>query len=91
MKDHYVALGIPASATAEEIRRAFRRLAALNHPDRNPDASAGARFIEARKAYEILSNPDARAHYDQLRQTHLVDDPRQVAIAIWTSYLDNLV
>lgn len=51
-------LGLDESATADDIRRAYRRLAAEHHPDRNPgDESAAARFQRVRQAYEMLKNP----------------------------------
>lgn len=56
--DPYSVLGLPQSASAEEIRRVFRKLAAKYHPDRNPgDPNAEKIFREASKAYELLTNP----------------------------------
>lgn len=64
--DHYKALGVPRSASADEIKRAYRRLAKKHHPDRNPDDStAAAKFKEVQRAYEVLSDPDKRTEYDQ--------------------------
>lgn len=66
LRDYYEVLGIPRSATADEIKRAYRRLAMRYHPDRNPeDPDAEERFKEAGEAYEILRDPDQRARYDQ--------------------------
>ena len=64
--DLYEVLGISRGATADEIKKAYRRLARELHPDKNPDdPAAEARFKEVAQAYEILSNPETRARYDQ--------------------------
>ena len=63
--DYYETLGVARTATAEDIKRAFRRLAMQYHPDRNKDAGAEAKFKEVNEAYEILSDPDKRAAYDR--------------------------
>lgn len=66
MTDHYEVLGVDRSATPEEIKRAYRRLAMKYHPDRNPgDAEAETRFKEAAAAYEVLSDENKRKIYDQ--------------------------
>jgi molecular chaperone DnaJ len=65
-RDFYEVLGIEKTASADEIKKAYRRLAMKFHPDRNPgDKDAEARFKEAKEAYEILSEADKRAAYDQ--------------------------
>ncbi len=65
-KDYYEILGISRNATAAEIKKAYRKKAIQYHPDRNPgDAEAEAKFKEAAEAYEILSDPDKKARYDQ--------------------------
>lgn len=61
-KDAYEILGLTDKATAEDIRRAYRRLALQYHPDRNPEGAE--RFKEITNAYEILSDPDKKAAYD---------------------------
>jgi DnaJ-class molecular chaperone len=66
-KDYYGTLGVSRDADKKEIRRAFRRLARKHHPDVNPDDSeAEERFKEINEAYEVLSDPEKRAKYDQL-------------------------
>jgi curved DNA-binding protein len=66
-QDYYETLGVSRDADEKEIRRAFRRLARQYHPDVNPgDAEAEERFKEINEAYEVLSNPEKRAKYDQL-------------------------
>jgi molecular chaperone DnaJ len=68
--DYYELLGVSRQATAEEIKKAYRRLAREHHPDVNPDdAESEARFKEIAKAYEVLCDPDLRARYDQFGDT----------------------
>ncbi|MDH3620867.1 MAG: molecular chaperone DnaJ [Gammaproteobacteria bacterium] len=66
-RDYYDILGVSKSASADEIKKAYRRLAMKHHPDRNKDDSAGSetRFKEAKEAYEVLKDPDKRSAYDQ--------------------------
>ena len=65
-RDYYEVLGVSKTATADEIKKAYRRLAMKHHPDRNKDdESAEAKFKEAKEAYEALSDTDKRAAYDQ--------------------------
>ena len=65
-RDYYEILGIERSASADDIKKAYRKVAKQFHPDKNPgDASAEAKFKEACEAYEVLSDSDKRARYDQ--------------------------
>jgi molecular chaperone DnaJ len=65
-RDYYEVLGIQRNATEAEIKKAFKKLAMKFHPDRNPDdKSAEDKFKEAKEAYEVLSEPQKRAAYDQ--------------------------
>jgi curved DNA-binding protein CbpA len=63
--DPYAVLGVPRNASAPDIRRAYRRVARRHHPDLNPDPGGPERFAAAARAYEVLSDPVARARYDQ--------------------------
>lgn len=65
--DYYTLLGVERGASADDIKRAFRKLALQYHPDRNPDdLDAERRFKEIAEAYAVLSSPEERARYDQL-------------------------
>ncbi len=65
-RDFYEILGVAKSASAEEIKKAYRRIAMKNHPDRNPDnKEAEDIFKEATEAYEVLSDKEKKAAYDQ--------------------------
>lgn len=65
-RDYYEVLGVNRSATKDEIKKAYRKLAMQYHPDRNPgDNSAEEKFKEAAEAYEILSHDDKRNNYDR--------------------------
>lgn len=63
--DLYGTLGVARGADADAIKKAFRKLAVKYHPDRNPGAQAEGRFKEINQAYEVLSDPERRALYDE--------------------------
>ncbi len=65
-RDYYEVLGVSKNATPDELKKAYRKLALQYHPDRNPgDKEAEEKFKEAAEAYDVLSNPDKKARYDQ--------------------------
>lgn len=65
-RDYYEVLGVEKNANADEIKKAYRQAAIKFHPDKNPgDKQAEEKFKEAAEAYDVLSNPDKRARYDQ--------------------------
>jgi len=65
-RDYYEILGVSKSVDAAELKKAYRRLAMKYHPDRNPDdAEAEAKFKEAKEAYDVISDTEKRAAYDQ--------------------------
>lgn len=66
-KDYYQTLGLSRGASADEIRKAYRKLAMQYHPDRNPgDKGSEERFKEINEAYQVLNDPQKRAHYDRV-------------------------
>ena len=68
-KDYYSVIGVPASATQDEIKKQYRKLAAKHHPDKNPnDPKAAERFKEISEAYQVLGDAEKRKQYDQMRQ-----------------------
>ena len=65
-RDYYEVLGVARNANADEIKKAYRKAAIKYHPDKNPgDKEAEEKFKEAAEAYDVLSNPEKRARYDQ--------------------------
>lgn len=65
MTNYYEILGVPRTATDSEIKKAYRRLAMEYHPDRNDSPEAEAKFKELSEAYQVLVDPQKRAHYDR--------------------------
>lgn len=87
MQDHYAALGLPASATLADIKKAYRQRAAQYHPDRNAAPDAPQLFRAVQTAYDVLSDEERRKTYDDNRRRGLLDDPLETAREIWHNYL----
>ncbi len=75
-KDYYQALGVARGASAEDIKKAFRRLARKYHPDVSKEKDAEEKFKDVQVAYDTLSDPEKRAAYDQLGQHRPGEDFR---------------
>jgi len=73
--DPYKVLGLSRSASADQIKKAYKQKAVLYHPDKNPDASAHDKFVEINAAHEILSDPEKKKQYD--RYGTLAEQPQQ--------------
>jgi DnaJ-class molecular chaperone len=90
-KDLYAVLGLNSTATADEIKKAFRQKASEFHPDRNTSELAPVKFREVREAYEILSDAQARSEYDENRRRNLLESPIETAQEIWSSYISGVL
>ena len=67
-KNYYADLGVSSSASAEDIKKAYRKLARENHPDKNPgDKAAEERFKKAAEAYDVVGDDAKRKEYDELK------------------------
>ncbi|WP_332690873.1 molecular chaperone DnaJ [Halalkalibacter lacteus] len=72
-RDYYEVLGVDQSASVDEVKKAYRKLARKYHPDVNKEADATEKFKEVKDAYDTLSDPQKKSHYDQFGHT----DPNQ--------------
>jgi curved DNA-binding protein CbpA len=87
MEDPYKILGIDKTATADEVRDAYRRKAKETHPDLAKDD--GAAFRKVKEAYDILGDPDRRARYDATGTDLKVPSPSQTLQSAWSAILDH--
>ena len=88
MENLYNILGVSPSASAEEIKKAYRSLAMRHHPDRNMHPGAESRFNAIKTAYELLSDPKKRAEYNQSLNNRIIIDPDYEAHVLWHSLFD---
>ena len=88
--DYYKALGVDKKASADEIKKAYRKLARQYHPDRNPgDAEAEAKFKEVQAAYDLLSDAEKRKAFDQFGSTDGRTDAGRGGPQ-WTTFTENI-
>lgn len=85
MENLYNILGVSPTASAEEIKKAYRSLAMRHHPDRNTHPGAESRFNAIKTAYELLSDPKKRADYNQSLNNRIIIDPEKEALSLWNS------
>ena len=88
MENLYNILGVSPTATAEEIKKAYRTLAMRHHPDRNPHSGSEIRFNAIKTAYELLSDPKKRAEYNQSLNNRIIIDPDNEVRVLWHSLFD---
>ena len=88
MENLYNILGVAPTATAEEIKKAYRSLAMRHHPDRNAHPGAESRFNAIKTAYELLSDPKQRAAYNQSLNNRIILDPDNEARTLWHSLFE---
>ena len=87
MQDYYRILGVLHTASAPELKNAYRKKASTLHPDRNPSLQAHGDFQLLQKAYEVLSDPIKRKDYDDNRRRNLIENPIDTAKELWVNYL----
>ena len=89
--DYYQILGVSSLAKAEDIKAAYRKKAALYHPDRNLGSDdTDLKFKEVKQAYEVLSDNERRQSYDKAQSSEILTDPLASAREIWESFLNPL-
>ena len=88
MENLYNIHGDSPTATTAEIKKAYRSLAMHHHPDRSTHSSAEIRFNAIKTAYELLSDPQKRAEYNQSLNNRIIIDPDNEARALWHSLFD---
>ncbi len=85
MKNHYQTLGLPMGASEEQIRKRYRELVRQYHPDVNPTPEAKEQFLRIQEAYQVLSDPERRRHYDALLRLQQRESVRQGTVPRATS------
>ena len=91
MKDYYAILGVETNAVGADIKNAYRKKAALFHPDRNAAVEAPAQFREVQQAYDVLFDPAKRRDYDENRRRSLLENPLATAGEIWNITIDGIL
>jgi Ca-activated chloride channel family protein len=85
-KDYYAILGLSKTTTAQEIKKAYRRLARRYHPDTGADEEDAARFREIQEAYDVLGDPEQREAYDRWREMEGLDQKPALILRATPSY-----
>jgi molecular chaperone DnaJ len=85
LENLYNILGVSPTASLDEIKKAYRSLAMLHHPDRNAHPGAENRFNAIKMAYELLSDPKKRDEYDHSINNRIIIDPENEALSLWNS------
>lgn len=85
-KDYYKILGIPKTATDDEIKKAYRKLALRYHPDKNKAANAEEKFKEVAEAYEVLSDKNKREVFDKYGEEGLKSGGRKKKYLCWQTF-----
>lgn len=88
MENLYNILGVAPTATTEEIKKAYRSLAMRHHPDRSTHSNSEIRFNAIKTAYELLSDPQKRAEYNQSLNNRIIIDSENEARALWLALFD---
>lgn len=91
MKDYYMVLGVPRSASQEEIKKAYRKKAREFHPDGNSADNATEQFHRIREAYGILSDAEKRREYDHTWSSSLLSNPIETATQMWSTYIQGVL
>ncbi len=88
MKDYYQILGVSKNASAEEIKKAYRKLALNYHPDRNSSPQAQEQMSLINEAYAVLSNPEVKSRYDSGKEVAVTDKPKEFLKQHWQNIFD---
>ena len=88
MENLYNILGVAPTATADEIKKAYRSLAMRHHPDRSTHSNSEIRFNLIKTAYELLSDPKKRAEYNHSLNNRIIIDSESETRSLWHSLFD---